>query len=254
MVGGLGGLTIVLRDFFCSFPLCLEMDCFRIPFFYLRRDSVHSHDLFHKRGRDSHREISNEDVVICDCGKGNVVLKCRDIFSEGRVIGTVSFPCHPCSGEPGHGGACSILLFKWGFKDGDEVNEGSDWDGRFGDARGSKGSHPGYSWSFSHVGKSKGNLFLVNVVYCFIYDEVKLNSIHPCLGFVERAIKGLWGSKMKFSEFCGGHGRGKWLWRWYSWRGWQWRGEEWLSGMGRWRWRSRGAREGKSGWEVMWKF
>ena len=50
--------------------------------------------------------------MISDRGKGDVVLKCRDIFGEGRVIRTVLFPSHPCSGEPGHGSACHISLFK----------------------------------------------------------------------------------------------------------------------------------------------
>ena len=50
--------------------------------------------------------------MISDCGEGYIVLKCRDVFSEGRVIGTVLFPCYPCSGEPGYGSACHISLFK----------------------------------------------------------------------------------------------------------------------------------------------
>ena len=50
--------------------------------------------------------------MVSDCGEGNVVLKRRDVFGEGRVIRTISFPSHLCSGEPGHGSAYHISLFK----------------------------------------------------------------------------------------------------------------------------------------------
>ena len=59
MVGGLNGLAIALGNCFSLFPLYLKMDSFRIPFFYFCRDSVHSHDSFHERGRDSRREVAD---------------------------------------------------------------------------------------------------------------------------------------------------------------------------------------------------
>ena len=91
------------------------------------------------------------------------------------------------------------------------------------------------------VQKVVTHLFLVGVVYHFIYDEIKLDSVHPCVGFVKRAIKGFWGSEMKFSGFCSGHGRGGWWW-------WGWWGNEDLSSrVGRQRWRGGSARKSEGG-------
>ena len=50
--------------------------------------------------------------MICNCGEGNVVLKHRDIFGEGRIVRTISFPCHLHGGEPGYGSACHVSLLE----------------------------------------------------------------------------------------------------------------------------------------------
>ena len=47
MIGSLGGLSVLLSDFFRSFPLSLKVDGLGIPVFHFRRDRVHGHDSFH---------------------------------------------------------------------------------------------------------------------------------------------------------------------------------------------------------------
>ena len=63
-------------------------------------------------GRDSGREISNEDIVVDDSSKHYIILECGYVFCEGWGIGPISFLCHVCRSQPGYCGTGDISLFE----------------------------------------------------------------------------------------------------------------------------------------------
>ena len=46
----LSGTLIPSRDFLCSFPLGLEVDCLEVPFLDGGQYSIHGHNMSHERG------------------------------------------------------------------------------------------------------------------------------------------------------------------------------------------------------------
>ena len=76
----LGRALVPSGDFFCSFPLGLEMDGFGIPFLNGGRYVVHGHGLSHEGGRYHCGEVSDKDIGIFDVGLGNMVLEFRDVL------------------------------------------------------------------------------------------------------------------------------------------------------------------------------
>ena len=73
----LNRVLVSFRDQLCSLPLGLEVDCFGVPFLNGSWYSIHGYDLLHKRGGNSGREMSNEDIWIFDVGPGDMVLNCE---------------------------------------------------------------------------------------------------------------------------------------------------------------------------------
>ena len=65
------------------FLLGWEGNSFFTPVVYCGGDGVHVHDAAHQGGRDSYREVSNQNIVITDIGEGDLVFESRNIFYEG---------------------------------------------------------------------------------------------------------------------------------------------------------------------------
>ena len=75
----LGRPSISLGDLFCSVPLVLKMDCFRIPLVDLFWHSIKRCDAFHEQGRDSSSEETDQNVVVSYASAGGVTLESGDV-------------------------------------------------------------------------------------------------------------------------------------------------------------------------------
>ena len=130
----------------------------------------------------------------------------RNVLDEGRGVGVVLPFGHALGGEPSDGGSCDIVVFERGFELRDEVGESAHGYGGPGDGVLPEGGCPCEGGSFSHVGESESDLFVVGVVDFVIDEEVELYSVQPLGGFVIRSVKGFRCSDTEFGGFRGGHG------------------------------------------------
>ena len=89
VVGLVGGFRVSPGDVIDPLPLGLEGDSFLVPVVDGRGDSVHRHDVVHQRGRNSCREVSNQDVGVGDVGKGYVIFEGRNVLCQGGGIRVV---------------------------------------------------------------------------------------------------------------------------------------------------------------------
>ena len=82
----LGGALVPFRNFFCSFPLDLEMDGLGIPFLDGGWYGIHGHDSSHEGGEYSSGEVSNKDIWVFYIGPGDMVLEFQDVLVQGRRV------------------------------------------------------------------------------------------------------------------------------------------------------------------------
>ena len=164
VVGLMSGFRVLLGDLFSVLPLGLERNGLFVPVFDGRGDSVHRHNSTHEGGRDSGREISNEDILVSDTCQGRVVFEVGDVFNEGRRVGVVLPLGHAFGGEPGDGGPSDIMVFECGFELCDEVRERAHGYGCSGDGVLSERGGPSEGGSFGHIGEGEGDHFVVSVV------------------------------------------------------------------------------------------
>ena len=52
-----------------------------------------------------------------------------------------------------------------------------------------EGCGPGEGRPLSHIRESEGDLFIISIIDYFVYEEIKLHSAQPVLGFVVRPIE-----------------------------------------------------------------
>ena len=112
-------------DFFCSFPLSLEVDGFGIPFLNGGRYVVHGHDSSHEGRRYSCGEVSDKDIGIFDVGSGNVILEFRDVLVQGGRVGSIFLEDHSLGRKPGNSSSGNVPLFEVLIELGNEVHIGS---------------------------------------------------------------------------------------------------------------------------------
>ena len=181
MVGLMGGPRVPLGNVVGALPLGLKSDGLLVPFVDGRGNSVHGHDAAHERGWNPCREISNQDVGVGDIGEGDVVFERGNIFRQRGGVRIVLLLLHSLSGKPGDGVPGDIVVFECSIELCDEVGKGPKGERGSRDGALAKGCCPGKGRPFCHVRKSKGDLFIVIIIDCFVNKEVKLHSVQPVL-------------------------------------------------------------------------